>query len=250
MRVMVLLLVVLVLAGGPVAAAEVKSRDITFSSGKADVKGFLAVPEGKGPFPAIVVIQEWWGLNQWVKDQAKRLAKEGYVTLAPDLYRGKVTSDPKVAMKLLGGLPRDRAVRDLKSAVDYLAKQDNVDKSKIGVIGWCMGGGYALQLALNDKRVAACAMCYGRVVTDPDALKPLEASVLGVFGTKDRGIKISDVRQFKQALQKAGKKVYAINEYEAGHGFMRAGGDAYDEKATREAWQEIDKFFAKTLQGK
>jgi carboxymethylenebutenolidase len=252
MRGVTVLLVVLVLAltSTQALAADVKSKDITFTSGKDEVKGFLAVPEGKGPFPAIVVIQEWWGLNDWVKDQAKRLAKEGYVTLAPDLYRGKVATQPAQAMKLMQGLPPNRAVGDLKAATDYLAKDDRVNKDRIGVIGWCMGGGYALQLALNDKRITACTICYGRLVTSAKALAPLNATVCGIFGKKDRGITIESVHKFKDALKDAGKKVDSINEYDAGHGFMRAGGDAYNEKATKDAWKVIDTFFAKTLKGK
>src|SRR6516165_1359333 len=146
----------------PALAAEtkVKTSEIKFKSGDEEIKGFLAEPEGKGPFPAIVVIQEWWGLTDWIKDNAKRLAAQGYVTLAPDLYRGKVTDDPAVAGQLLKGLPQDRALRDLKAAVDTLAARDNVQKDKIGSIGWCMGGGFSLQLALADDRIKACVMCY------------------------------------------------------------------------------------------
>ena len=162
------------------AFAEVKTRMITFKSGDEEIKGFLAEPSGKGPFPGIVVIQEWWGLNDWIKENAKRLAEQGYVALAPDLYRGKATTNPNVARQLLGGLPRDRALRDLKAAVKTLASRANVDKERLGSIGWCMGGGYSLQLALHDPRVKACAMCYGPVVTDPDKLKPLKATVLGI----------------------------------------------------------------------
>src|SRR4051794_1419681 len=164
------------------AGAEVKTREISFKSGGEEVKGFLAEPDGKGPFPAIVVIQEWWGLNDWIKENAKRLAAQGYVTLAPDLYRGKVTSNPTEARQLLQGLPQDRALRDLKAAVGTLTHRKDVNKEKIGSIGWCMGGGLSLQLALADPRVKACAMCYGRVVTEADKLKPLHASVLGIFG--------------------------------------------------------------------
>jgi carboxymethylenebutenolidase len=252
-----LFLAVLVLAAAmaPAGGAEVKTNEVTFKSGKDDVKGFLAVPDGPGPFPAVVVIQEWWGLNDWVKDQAKRLAAQGYIALAPDLYRGKVTADPKTAFKLMSGLPRDRAMRDLKGAVDFLAKHDKAQKDKIGSIGWCMGGGYSLQLALADKRVTACVMCYGRVVTEADDLKPLNATVLGVFGKEDRNPTIDDVRKFGAALKEAGKKTAGLGEYEAGHGFMRPnnGPDpnpAYREGEAKKAWAAIDKFFAKTLKGK
>jgi carboxymethylenebutenolidase len=245
--------ILLFASAAPVWAADlkVKTSDITFKSGDEEIKGFLAEPEGKGPFPAIVVIQEWWGLTDWIKDNAKRLAAQGYVTLAPDLYRGKVADKPEVASQLSRGLPRDRAVRDLRAAVDTLAAKGNVNKERLGSIGWCMGGGYSLQLALNDKRVKACAMCYGRPVTEADMLKPLNATILGIFGEEDRGIPPAMVEKFEAALKSAGKKTEAIKEFKAGHGFMRPGENpAYREGEAKKAWQDIDKFFAKTLQGK
>src|SRR5262249_35825379 len=153
-----------------------------------------------------------------IKDNAKRLAGQGYVCLAVDLYRGKVAKDMQLARKLMTGLPRDRAMKDLKGAVDYLVKHDSVNKDKIGVIGGCMGGGYALQAALAEKRLVACVICYGRVETDAEKLKPLNASVLGVFGKEDKGIPIEDVRKFGKALKEAGKTVEEIGEYEGGHG--------------------------------
>ncbi|HEY7154804.1 MAG TPA: dienelactone hydrolase family protein [Gemmataceae bacterium] len=249
--------ILLFASAAPVWAADlkVKTSDITFKSGDEEIKGFLAEPEGKGPFPAIVVIQEWWGLTDWIKDNAKRLAAQGYVTLAPDLYRGKVADKPEVASQLSRGLPRDRAVRDLRAAVDTLAAKGNVNKERLGSIGWCMGGGYSLQLALNDKRVKACAMCYGRPVTEADMLKPLNATILGIFGEEDRGIPPAMVEKFEAALKSAGKKTEAIKEFKAGHGFMRPGegamkNPAYREGPAKEAWQDIDRFFAKTLKGK
>jgi carboxymethylenebutenolidase len=250
MRVMMgVLAAVLLLGPGLALAADVKGEEITFSSGDEKIKGWLVVPEGKGPFPGIVVIQEWWGLTDWIKENATHLAKQGYVCLAPDLYRGKVATDFATARKLRGGMPNDRALRDLKGAVDVLAKNDKVDKTRIGAIGWCMGGGLALNLALADKRVKACAICYGAVVTDPAKLEPLAATILGIFGKEDKGIPIENVRKFAKALEKAGKRVEGIHEYEAGHGFMRPGKEnkAYVAKEAKAAWAEIDKFFAKAL---
>jgi carboxymethylenebutenolidase len=152
-------------------------------------------------------------------------------------------------------LPPDRALRDLKAAVDVLAKRDTVDKSRLGSIGWCMGGGYSLQLALRDPRIKACAICYGRVVTDPDKLKPLKAAVLGIFGEKDRGIPPSDVEKFEAVLKEAGKKIDHIREFKADHGFMRPSGKggenpAYNKEAAKKAWKDIDRFFEKTLKEK
>jgi carboxymethylenebutenolidase len=241
------------LASKAQAQPQIKTMEITLKSGDEECKAFVAMPEGKGPFPGVVVIQEWWGLNDWIKDNAQHLAKKGFVAIAPDLYHGKVATDPKDASQLMSGLPKDRALRDLKTAVDKLASMDSVQKDKLGCIGWCMGGMYSLQLALNDPRVKSCVMCYGAVVTDPDKLKPLQAKVLGVFGEEDKGIKATDVRAFEQALKTAGKSVEKINIYPgAGHGFMRPNSPtmknaAYNEKAANDAWQQIDAFLINTL---
>lgn len=248
---------VLLLTAAPAWTAEmkVKTTDITLKSGDETIKGFLAEPEGKGPFPAIVVIHEWWGLSDWVKGNAKRLAAQGYVALAPDLYRGKIADKREVAAQLIRGLPQDRAVRDLRGAVETLAAKSNVDKKHIGSIGWCMGGGYSLRLALNDKRIKACAMCYGPPITDADMLKPLNAVILGLYGEEDKGIPPAKVQKFEAALKKAGKNIEAIKEFKAGHGFMRPNNPkgknpVYREAEAKRAWQDIDTFFAKTLQGK
>jgi carboxymethylenebutenolidase len=246
-------LFLIVAMAGWAQAAEVKTQDITFKSGDEEIKGFLAVPEGKGPFPAIVVIQEWWGLTDWIKDNAKRLAAQGYVTLAPDLYRGKVAQTPDVAKQLMSGLPHDRALRDLRAAVDVVAGRPDVKKERLGVIGWCMGGGYALQLALANHRIKACTICYGRVVTESDKLKPLAASVLGIFAGEDRGIPSSTVREFEEALKKDNKPASIYIFEGAGHGFMRPANDngekntVHNADATKQAWQRIDRYFAETL---
>src|SRR5438105_2219874 len=172
MKMMLVCAIVLLVVASP-ALGQVKTSDITIKSGDEEIKAFLAIPEGTGPWPAVVVIQEWWGLNDWIKENAKHFASKGFVAIAPDLYRGKVTDDPKIAGQLIKGLPRDRALRDLKAAVSHVAAMPTVQKDKIGSIGWCMGGAYSLDLALADDRIHACTMCYGRVVTDPAALKSL-----------------------------------------------------------------------------
>jgi carboxymethylenebutenolidase len=244
----------LLLAGTLALAAQ--GAKVTYASGKEQVSGMLYTPQGNGPFPALVVIHEWWGLNDWVKEQASKLADQGYVTLAVDLYRGKVATTPDEAHEIMRGVPQDRATQDLLAASAYLRSLKNVDPARVGSIGWCMGGGYSLQLALHDPRIKACAMCYGAVVTDADMLKPLHATVLGIFGEEDRGIPPEQVDKFEAALKNAGKNVEAIKEFKAGHGFMRPdnpGGTRnpiYREEAAKQAWQDIDKFFASTLQGK
>ena len=136
----------------PAGAAE---ETVSYKSGTETVSAFLAKPDGKGPFPGVIVIQEWWGLNDWIKDQARALAKEGYVALAVDLYRGKVADKQEDAHQLMMGTPRDRALRDLKGGVAYLRGRADVNKARIGSIGWCMGGMYSLTLAVEEPGLSA-----------------------------------------------------------------------------------------------
>ena len=192
---------------GSTARAAVKTETISFKSGSETVSGYLAVPDSAGRHPALVVIHEWWGLNDWVKEEAQKFAEAGYVALAVDLYRGKVASDPGEAHELSRGLPEDRAVRDMKAAVDYLASRPDVEKDKIGSVGWCMGGGYSLALELNDPRLAACVINYGRLVTEPDDIAKIHSPILGNFGGQDRGITPDSVRAFEKAVKDAGKSI-------------------------------------------
>src|SRR5277367_6071625 len=148
MKTLCSLWIVLLLLAASAFAADGKS--VTYNSGDETVQGVLYTPAGKGPFPALVVVHEWWGLNDWVKDQASKLSDEGYVTLAVDLYRGKVATTPDMAHEIMRGVPEDRAKRDLHAAFEFLQSQPKVKKDRIGAIGWCMGGGYALDVALQE----------------------------------------------------------------------------------------------------
>src|SRR5580765_7577453 len=160
-----LLLAVIVLLAASTFAAE--GKPVSYKSGDETVQGILYTPAGKGPFPALIVIHEWWGLNDWVKEQASKFADQGYVALAVDLYRGKVADNPDLAHELMRGVPEDRASRDLRAAFDYLAAQPNVKKDRIGSIGWCMGGGYSLRVAILEPTLAADVINYGPLITDP-----------------------------------------------------------------------------------
>ncbi len=225
-----------------------EGKTVSYKSGEETVSGFLVTPEGKGPFPAIVVIHEWWGLNDQVKGEAERLAKEGYVTLAVDLYRGKVTGDPEEAHELLRGLPEDRAVRDLVAAVSHLQTLPNVKKDKIGSIGWCMGGGYSLSLAINSSELAGAVIYYGRLVTDKDQLKKINAPIIGFFGEEDRGIPVSSVKEFEQTMKELGKDVSVHIYPEAGHAFANEERpSSYNASAAKDAWEKALAFFEKHL---
>jgi carboxymethylenebutenolidase len=187
-------------------------KNISYKSGDETVQGLLYTPEGKGPFPGIVVIHEWWGLNDWVKEQASKLSDLGYVALAIDLYRGKVATTPDEAHELMRGLPEDRAKRDLHAAFEFLQSQSTVKKDRIASIGWCMGGGYSLDMALQEPTLRA------------------------------------DVKKFEQSLKQLGKKVDIVIYPDAGHAFENPNNkDGYRPDDAADAWKRTVKFLADTL---
>jgi carboxymethylenebutenolidase len=245
MKTLLLLLLVLTISMSAFAA---ESKSVSYKSGDETVSGMLYAPSGKGPFPALIVIHEWWGLNDWVKDQASKLADQGYVALAVDLYRGKVADNADLAHELMRGVPQDRAIRDLKAAYDFLGAQSNVKKDRIGSIGWCLGGGYSLDVALAEPHLAATVINYGHLATDPDELKKIQAPILGLFGGQDRGILPEDVKKFQQAMEKAGKKIEVKIYPEAGHAFENPNNkQGYRADDAADAWQRTVTFLAGTL---
>lgn len=224
------------------------SKNVSYKSGDETVKGVLNIPQGKGPFPAIIVIHEWWGLNDWVKEQGSKLSDLGYVTLAVDLYRGKVATTPDEAHEIMRGVPEDRAKRDLHAAFNFLQSQPDVKKNRIGAIGWCMGGGYSLDVALEEPDLAADVINYGHLATDPAALKKINAPILGLFGAQDRGITPDDVKKFEEQLKQLGKKVDVTIYPDAGHAFENPNNkDGYRPQDAADAWDKTVKFFAANL---
>ena len=241
--------VVAALGLGLAAGAWAAEENVTFKSGDETASGFLVTPAGSGPSPAVIVIQEWWGLNDWVKDQARALAKEGYTALAVDLYRGKVTDNPDTAHQLMMGLPRDRALRDLKAAFGYLQARKDVKKDRIGAIGWCMGGMYTLALATEEPALAAAVAYYGAPPTDAAALARIKAPVLGNYGAEDQGPSPAQVKAFEEAMKKAGKPI-DVKIYEgAGHAFANVNNPwkGYRAEAAKDAWARSTAFLAKNL---
>lgn len=202
------------------ADGVVSTSTMQYKSGGEKVTGILTRPVGGAKKkPGIVVIHEWWGLNDFAKKKAGDLAALGFVALAVDLYRGKVATDPDTAHQLARGLPQDRALRDLRAAIDALSKDGDVDPARIGVIGWCMGGGFSAELAAADPRVKAAVVYYGPLPTDEKKLAGWKAALLGNFGADDKGIPADEVRAFAAALQKRGV-VADVKVYPgAGHAF-------------------------------
>jgi carboxymethylenebutenolidase len=229
-------------------AFAANGKTVSYKSGDETVHGVLYTPRGKGPFPALVVIHEYWGLVPWVKEQAAKLSDQGYVTLAVDLYRGKATDSPEVAHELMRGLPQDRANRDLLAAVQYLKSLKNVNPAKIGSIGWCMGGGYSVDLAIADPTLAADIINYGHLATDPARLRQIHAPILGLFGAQDKGIPPADVRKFEADLKQMGKTIDVTIYPDAGHAFQNPGNKTgYRSADTADAWNRTLEFLAANL---
>lgn len=229
-----------------------EGKQVSYPSGNETVTGTVYVPQNaKVPLPAIVVIHEWWGLNDWVKDQASKLSQQGYLTLAVDLYRGKVAATPDEAHELSRGLPEDRAKRDLRAAFAYLKSRKDVDAKRIGAIGWCMGGGYSLDMALLEPTLAADVVNYGHLAADTASLRRINTPVLGIFGGQDRGIPVADVRKFERDLKQLGKKVDIVVYPDAGHAFQNPGNKSgYRPTDAADAWKRTIAFLDANLKNR
>ena len=239
-------LTVVILAASVSFASE---ETVTFKSGTESVSAFLARPAGPGPFPAVIVLHEWWGLDAWMKDQARALAKEGYAALAVDLYRGKVTASQEEAHQLMMGTPIDRQTRDMKAAFAWLAARKDVVKTKIASLGFCMGGRNSFTLAIEEPTLAAAVVYYGAPPTEPASIAKIKAPMLGNFGGDDKGPSPAQAREFEAAAKKAGKtfdlKVYAG----APHAFANPNNPwkGYRKDAANDAWIRTTGFLRRYL---
>lgn len=236
------------------AAAEpaipVTAETVTYATVDGrEVRGYFARPEhSAGPLPGLIVIHEWWGLNDNVRKMTERLAGEGYAAMAVDLYEGEVAEDPDRARQLAVA-SKDRVPeiqQNLSQARDYLARE--VGAPKIGTIGWCFGGGWSLVTAeLLGDRIHATVIYYGRLTSDPQRLVRVEAPILGIFGSEDRGIPVSSVREFEAALNALDHPV-EIRVYEgADHAFANPSGTRYNAEAAADAWEKTRAFLQKHL---
>jgi carboxymethylenebutenolidase len=220
-----------------------------------DAQGYLVYPVSSNDtvskkLPAVVMIHEWWGLNENIKNMANLLAKQGFVVLAADLYKGEVANNPEHAMELvqIARNNQNNSINNLQSAVKYLSSLQNVDSSKIASLGWCFGGGQSLQLALNSQEhpLAATILYYGTpLVTDKALLSKIKWPVLGIFGDKDQAIPVEEINQFGNSLNQSGI-TNNIHIYKGlGHAFANPSGDNYAPKETEDAWQKTLSFLKK-----
>jgi carboxymethylenebutenolidase len=226
------------------AAAPAEGRTVELPDGST---AYLSLPSGKQPpLAGLVVVHEWWGLNEHIKHYADRFAKLGYAALAVDLFQKQVATTPDAAMKLVKSVDEARAIRTLLAGRKFLMTSGSVRAPRVGAIGWCFGGKYALELALAAPALNAAVIYYGHVPTDPGALAKLQAPVLAIFGTRDKSIPPATVDAFKAALD--GTKVpHRVLTYEADHAFANPSGERYDEKSAAAAWAETRTFLAQHL---
>ncbi|MBH0199780.1 MAG: dienelactone hydrolase family protein [Nitrospira sp.] len=232
-------------------AASIRETTVKYLSGTVSMKAFVAAPVTNEKLPAIIVIQEWWGLTEHIKDIAKRYAAEGYVAIAPDLYSRldhALTTDPAEAGKLMNALKQEDGLKDLIATVGYIKSSPEVDRTRIGVTGFCMGGSYALLLPCVNADIKAAVPFYGQVPNPDRPIEKLSAPVLYFYGEDDGWITKADVQRLAAALKKYGK-VGEIKTYPgAPHAFFRDNDPSvYRPEAAKDAWARTKAFFKKHL---
>lgn len=225
-----------------------KTETLEFSTGKGDTTAYVAMPaKTTDSTKAILVIQEWWGLNDHIKDIAGRYAKEGFIAIAPDLYRGTVTKDKNEAARLMENLEIEDGLDTINNAM--LAAQDKYGVTKFGITGFCMGGTYALQAACKLEGLSAAAPFYGDV-PDEFTLKGLKCPVIFISGTKDQWINREKVSELERIAKVDSLPIESI-KYEADHAFFNdTRPEVYDEEAAKDAWTKVVEFFNRELASK
>lgn len=213
------------------------------------VYGHFAFPSDMiEPLPAVIMIHEWWGLNDNVRAMAERLAAEGYIVLAVDLFGGNAATTPEAARQLMMRAVenRDSVTSNLEQAYAFVT--NTAGAPRVGSLGWCFGGGWSLNTAmLFPGDLDAAVIYYGQVTDDESRLAPIEVPILGLFGSADRGIKLESVQGFEAALKRLGKD-YEIHVYEgAGHAFANPSGNNYNAEYAEDAWRRTLAFLGDNL---
>src|SRR5918999_1136074 len=191
--------------------------EVEFESNGGTAPGYLATPEGRGP--GVVVLQEWWGLEPHIQDVCDRFAAEGFLALAPDLFRGETADQPDEAQQKMMAMSMDQAEKDMRGAVDYLANHEGFEGKGVGSTGWCLGGGLSVWAAAANDKVAAVVTYYYVLPHGKPDFSKIKAPVLGHFGTNDDFISVDDAKALEQELKDAGADA-TFEFYEgAGHAF-------------------------------
>ena len=221
---------------------------VQFPFADGNTGGYLAVPQNQSG-PGVIVIQEWWGLVDHIKDVCDRFADEGFVALAPDLYHGKSTKSPDEAGKLMMAMRIDGAEKDLSAAVEYLATHDSTTSEKVGVVGFCMGGALALYTATKNPHIGASVVFYGGHPNVTPDLPNLHAPVLGLYAAKDDFVTPDSVRQLERKLKELGKQIEVHIYPGADHAFFNdQRPEVYNAEAAGDSWRRTVEFLRRHLQ--
>lgn len=221
-------------------------QNVTFPSGGTTAHGYLALPPS-GSGPGVIVIQEWWGLTDHIADVADRLAAEGFVALAPDLYGGNVAHDSEEALRMMRALPVSRGVELLSGAVDHLLSLDEVTSDTVGAVGFCMGGGFVVYLAAADPRVSAAVPFYGVIQGELPDFSGLKAQILGHYGELDQTIPAESLEALREAVREQSGITPDLRLYPANHAFFNDGGQNYDAESAARAWESTVPFLHERL---
>lgn len=227
--------------------AEVITENVEFRTNGETAQGYLARPQGDGPFPGVIVVQEWWGLDDHIKDVTRRFADEGFAAFAPDLYHGEHASEPDEAQKMMMQLDTNRAVKELVAATDHLSKQPYIIGRGIGATGFCMGGGLALTLACESPHIKAAAPFYGANPSPVDRVAELKGPVRVSYAEHD-DFAGPAVREELEAALKKHDKEYEIHVYRGTqHAFFNDTRPAYNKEASQDAWHKMLELFRENL---
>jgi carboxymethylenebutenolidase len=219
------------------------NETIQFNTANGASTAYVALPDNQTD-KAIILIQEWWGLNDHIKDIANRYAAEGFITVAPDLYRGKVTKDPEEASKLMHGLEIEDGLNTIESAMEKAREKYEIEN--FGITGFCMGGTFALQAACKLEGIDAAAPFYGDIPEEFD-LKGLKCPVIFISGTRDQWITPEKVGELERIAKENFLPVESV-KYNADHAFFNnTRPEVYDEEAAKDAWSKVIAFFNEHL---
>ena len=234
------------------AKGDIITREVTYAGPACALNAFVAEPADADSSPTAIVVQEWWGLNEHIRDVARRLAREGYFAIAPDLYSRqghKVATEPNMAAQLMGGLKKTDGIADLQTTVQWLRAQDATRSTRIGITGFCMGGSYATLLPCESKEIAAAAPFYGEIPPD-EKLEQLGCPIFYAYGENDGWIQRADVDRLGAALKKFDKRGEVKIYKGCSHGFFNdTRADVYRPAEAKDAWERTLKLFAANPKG-
>jgi carboxymethylenebutenolidase len=221
--------------------------EVEFESNGGTAPGYLATPEGRGP--GVIVLQEWWGVEPHIREVCDRLASEGFLALAPDLYRGETTDQPDEAQQKMMAMSMDQAEKDMRGAVDYVANHEQFEGEGVGAVGFCLGGGLAVWAATANPKVAAAVSYYYVMPHGKPDFSKVGGPVLGHFGTEDEFVSTDDAKALEQEMRDAGVDVNFEHYEGAGHAFFndtnRLG--TYHEEHAKSSWRRTLDFLREKL---